>query len=231
MLYKFPWTYQAALSQVFHCVHFEAPAQVGSENRPRVRGFDHAVAPVLPHPLGGSSEDGRISPAGAEAVVVEDSHPAVLEAGPARERLHSTARSDHEDGRAREEGAVGRVREEGAVGRVREEGSVERVREDGLTVRVKDEGATGRVREDVGVGARRRDERCGGARARQDSDAGRMKEEGSLTKGVREEPGESLTMTPEGAVVPERTPRRHRQQQCLQIDSDDEDDEDSKEPK
>lgn len=30
-------------------MHFETPAQVGSENRPRVRGYDHAVAPVRPH--------------------------------------------------------------------------------------------------------------------------------------------------------------------------------------
>lgn len=215
-----------------------------------MRGFDHAVAPVLPHPLGGDSEDhgesedGRSSPASVEAAVMVDARPASVEARSARERLHSNARSDHEEGRVREEGAVGRVREEGvvgrtreegavgrardegAVGRMREEGAVEKVREDGLTVWNKEEGATGKIREDVGVGARRRDERCGGARVREE-----VREEGSLTKGVREESGESLSMTPEGAVVPERNPRRHRHQQCLQVDSDDEDDKESKESK
>lgn len=194
-----------------------------------MRGFDHAVAPVLPHPLGGGGEDGQNSPAGAEAVVMDDSHSALLEAGPVRERLHSTARSDHEEGRVREEGAVGRVREEGAVGRMREEGAIGRVREDGQTVWAKEEGAVGRIREDISVGAGRRDDRSGGARPREEGDAGRVKEEGSLTKGLEEEPGESSAMSLEGSVDSDRNPRRNKHQRCLQVDSDDEDDEESKE--
>lgn len=197
------------LLQVFHCVHFEAPAQVGSENRPRVKGFDHAVAPVRPHPSGGSIEDGRGSPAGAEAVVV-DSNLVGLEAGPVRERLGSTARSDHsEESRMREEGAVGRVREEGAVGRVCEEGSM------------------GRVREDVGVGARRREERDVRTRAREENRAGRREDASAGDRVKEQQCTRPQTPLPEVVVAPEpkaRHPRHH----CLQDDSDDEEEEESK---
>ncbi|XP_063889142.1 BTB/POZ domain-containing protein 9-like isoform X1 [Scylla paramamosain] len=206
--FKIVGTFNTA-NEVFHCVHFEAPAQVGSENRPRVKGFDHAVAPVRPHPSGGSIEDGRGSPAGAEAVVV-DSNLVALEAGPVRERLGSTARSDHsEESRMREEGAVVRVREEGAVGRVCEEGSM------------------GRVREDVGVGARRREERDVRTRAREENRAGRRREDIGAGERAKEQCPRPQTPLPEVVVVPEpkaRHPRHH----CLQDDSDDDEEEESK---
>lgn len=220
--FKIVGTFNTA-NEVFHCVHFEAPAQVGSENRPRVKGFDHAVAPVRPNPSGGSIEDGRSSPAGAEAVVV-DSNLLALEAGPIRERLNSNARSEaSEEGRIREEGAVGRAREEGAVGRTREEGAVGRVREDGAVGRGKEEGATGRVREDVGAGVRRREERSIRTRSREESNVGRGKEEGTVVERVREEPQELQTPPPEVVVVPEPSVRQHRHH-CLQEDTDDDDD-------
>ncbi|MPC18165.1 BTB/POZ domain-containing protein 9 [Portunus trituberculatus] len=205
--FKIVGTFNTA-NEVFHCVHFEAPAQVGSENRPRVKGFDHAVAPVRPHPSGGSIEDGRGSPASVEAVVM-DSNLVALEAGPVRERLGSTARSDHsEESRMREEGAVGRVRDEGAVGRV-------------------EEGSVGRVREDVGVGARRREERDVRTRAREENRAGRRGEDTSAGERVKEQCPRPQTPLPEVVVVPEpkaRHPRHH----CLQDDSDDDEEEESK---
>ncbi|XP_071526505.1 BTB/POZ domain-containing protein 9-like isoform X2 [Panulirus ornatus] len=54
--FKIVGTFNTA-NEVFHCVHFETPAQVGSENRPRLRGLDHAVAPVRPHHSNDSEEE------------------------------------------------------------------------------------------------------------------------------------------------------------------------------
>lgn len=55
-------------------MHFETPAQVGSENRPRLRGLDHAVAPVRPHHSNDSEEEvggaqGAVEAAAALVVV------------------------------------------------------------------------------------------------------------------------------------------------------------------
>ena len=205
--------------QVFHCVHFEAPAQVGSENRPRVKGFDHAVAPVRPHPAGGSTEDGRSSPVGAEAVVV-DSNLLALEAGPSRERLGSNARSELSE--------EGRMREDGTGGRAREEGSVGRVCEDGLMDRVKEDGAVGRVREAVGVGARRREE----VRPRGwEENAGRVREEGVVAERVTEDTHQPQSPLPEVAVLIPEPNARHLRHHCLQDDTDDDDEEGSKDSK
>merc|ERR1712106_1294170 len=37
--FKIVGTFNTA-NEVFHCVHFECPAQLGSEHRPRLHGFD-----------------------------------------------------------------------------------------------------------------------------------------------------------------------------------------------
>nr|XP_053640751.1 BTB/POZ domain-containing protein 9-like isoform X1 [Cherax quadricarinatus] len=67
--FKIVGTFNTA-NEVFHCVHFETPSQVGSENRPRLRGFDHAVAPVRPHHSNSSEDDDGGTASAAEAVAV-----------------------------------------------------------------------------------------------------------------------------------------------------------------
>lgn len=101
---------------MFHCVHFETPAQVGSENRPRIRGVDHAVAPIRPH----HGED-----SGGDAAVPEGLNPGMERPG-----------SINAPEGAGEGLGAGRVRERSASSSRVEpvEGSVDQVEENGLNV-------------------------------------------------------------------------------------------------
>ncbi|XP_042206116.1 BTB/POZ domain-containing protein 9-like isoform X2 [Homarus americanus] len=79
--FKIVGTFNTA-NEVFHCVHFETPAQVGSENRPRLRGFDHAVAPVRPHHSSGNEgEGGGTAEVEAAVPAIDAPAPAGVEGG------------------------------------------------------------------------------------------------------------------------------------------------------
>ncbi|XP_066978684.1 BTB/POZ domain-containing protein 9-like isoform X1 [Macrobrachium rosenbergii] len=74
--FKIVGTFNTA-NEVFHCVHFETPSQLGSENRPRLRGFDH-VAPIRPHHTETGDDDDRSSPSSSvlgTVNVVQDRRP------------------------------------------------------------------------------------------------------------------------------------------------------------
>ncbi|XP_027226224.2 BTB/POZ domain-containing protein 9 [Penaeus vannamei] len=101
--FKIVGTFNTA-NEVFHCVHFETPAQVGSENRPRIRGVDHAVAPIRPH-HGEESGGDAAAPDGhnmgmerAGSINAPEGAGEGLGAGRVRERSASSSRAEPVEG-------------------------------------------------------------------------------------------------------------------------------------